>query len=349
MIVKDLLSLLKKAKAFAKENSAIDWTKNVQILGSDTYLSLYCCDGESAIWIEEPIGEGIEQSITGMFCINIFNLFKIIKTLPEMAEVKIKARRDSIVISSQSAKMTMNTVPPENILMLKRQSEWKEIDKSFFEIFRLVSSTALDEQRPIAFDGKKIHHSSATSIVYAFAESNCLPSFKVSPKTSEKMYVDQFDKIAISDRTICLKNETCEVCVVQSGIPAIMIDPLIDSANRDYPNKVAVEQQDLKHAYDTIVQLREIGKLDDKVLELSINSDGLVLGFRGSEFKVKCKSGNENVSTNFRLSIDHIKALVLGRNSKEDDELSFMFASKVETMFVASRGTGIFYIGGLSR
>ena len=344
MIVENTCEILKKVKEFAKENSAYEFAKNVRIVGNENTLSLYCCDGESAIWQECPV-DG--KPILGEFCINVFSLIKILKTLPPNNDIGMKLTSNSILkLKGPLCKVDLRTVPVDHVLQISPHSNWSAMREGFFDSFRLISSMADNDLSPISYDGQRISYSTGSTVSFKEYPSE-ITSFKLNPKIATRAFMDSFNQIDVTEKSIHCRNHDCEIILFQTLLEAPRIDPIIKAVKDVYINEVDLSLSELRSVQETVSTLKEVGKLESNAVDILITDD-ILISYYDSEFKLMCVNP-ANIRAAIRIPITHLKTITSTKNAREGDTIKLLLSSQENTMFVANKGHGVIFAGGLSR
>lgn len=350
MLVSDFVKIIDRVKFFAKENSVIDLAKNVRIKSDESSVELYCCDGESCIW--QTFKQESEQAINGNFCIDAFVLAKLLKSLPPTVEMKLthSMRNDEVKVSGKSFNLKLKALSVSNVLLIDNHLNWVDMIPGVVDDISLISSMAHTDDRPIAFlpEENLIHHASINAIVYKQLSGDYIEinKFSISPHMSEKFLIDEFNKIDITDRHIHMKNDSCEVMIPQTHIPAIKVQALISNSSILHTQKVTVHGEEIRSVFNTMSKIKEINKLIADGVSLEVNGDEIIFKFYDSDFTVSCIN-ESRIETAIRFSFDMMKALALSKVGKNENVTLFFSETKNDSMLVADKGNGIMFIGGL--
>jgi hypothetical protein len=344
MLVENLCEDLKTIKEFARERSPYDQAKNVRITGNEDEVTFYCCDGEVAIWKKNKV-DG--NPILGDFSINIFSLFKILKTLPQDADVGIKANKNyHLSITTPLAKIPMRALPPEKVLEIPRNKNWKEeTQETFIESLRLLSLLAVNEAFPITYDGEYIYYVSRTLAIYKRIISDIMP-FKLTPKVAKHIFSDVFTQMNINEKSVNCRNKNCEIMLFQTLTTSVNIRGVTKNINDDFKHIVYVKLKDLLEVYKTIASLKEVEKEDSNAIDLTFEKDQMVIDYIGARIEIPC-SNIDGVSLKMRVPMDHLESVTSTREGGENGNLKIILSLGEYQAFVVDKGNGIIFVGGL--
>jgi hypothetical protein len=346
MLVDHLCDSLKKVKEFARENSPYDLAKNVRITGTEDEVTFYCCDGEVAIWKREKTHG---KPILGDFSINIFSLFKILKTLSPDSDIGIKLGSDSrIKIVGPSCKISVNSLSPERVLELPRNKKWEETtQEDFVEDLRLLTLLAVNELFPITYDGKYIYYATTKMVAYKEVKSDIL-LFKLTPKVARHIFSDTFTQMCVTEKSVSCRNKDCEIMLFQTLTKSFEIKGVLSNVNEDFKHIVDVRLKDLLEAHNTLASLREVENVESLAIDIGFESNQITIDCAGSRVEVPCLNV-DNISKQMRVPIDHLKSVTSTKEGWEDGKLRILLSLGEYESLVVDKGKGIIFAGGLMK
>jgi hypothetical protein len=346
MLVSYLCDNLKKIKEFARENSPYDLAKNVRITGTEDEVVFYCCDGEVAIWKREKTHG---KPILGDFSINIFSLFKILKTLSPDSDIGIKLGSNyNIKITGPSCKINVNSLTPDKILELSPNKKWEEAtQEDFIEDLQLISLLAVNELFPITYNSKYIYYATPKMVAYKEVKSS-IPSFKLTPKVARHIFSDTFTQMCITEKTINCRNKDCEIMLFQTLTKSFEIKGILNNIDKDFKHIVDIRLKDLLEAHNILASLREVEKIESPAIDIDFKPDQITIDCAGSKIEVPCLN-IDNISKQMRVPIDHLKSVTSTKEGWEDGKLRILLSLSEYESLVVDKGKGVIFAGGLMK
>lgn len=347
MIAEILAKYVRKVREFAKENSSYDLAKNMKFQGSANELILYCCDGESGIRQRVKIHG---TPIIGEFCVNAFNFSKILHNLHPQADIIIKINKDNyyLDITGPAFKFKLPAYSPDKIIELSPHKNWIPIKQSFFDKLKSVIPLCLHEEYPIVYNGNYISYVSPHAIIFIPQKIENLLPFKTNTKISNKIFVDYFENIDVTENQIFLSNENCEIFIPQISQNSPQIENIVKAVKEFHTITTDVNTTELSSAYNVIESLAEINELGVRGVDLIFEKNTLMLKYLDSEFLIADVKYAHPNTTHIKVPFDHLKVITAPSFVKEAHYVKILLAEQ-NKMFVTQKGPDLTLVGGLSK
>lgn len=344
MIAGILIKYIRKVKTFSKENTAYNIIHNVKFIGNKDELTLSCCDGNIGI-TQKLKQHGIP--IIGEFCVNVFKLYDTLSRLPEQADIAITVNKKNykLDIKTPTAKFQIPGYPPDQLFELSEHTTFKEINHDFFNKLDSIVKMNLDDSYPIVYNGEYIYYASPHLIIYVPETINIIP-FKTNTKIAQKIFIDTFTEIDVTENQIHLRNENCRIFIPQINTKAPILDPIIKAAY-EYNIIADVNVSELKSATGVIETLQSYDEFGIRSVQVNFEKNTLILNYQESEFLICDAKYIHPTKTTIRVPYDHLK-LITGTAFVKDANYIKILLAENNKMFVAKRSS-LFFVGGLSK
>ena len=344
MLASVLLTTLKKIKYFAWEDGPSHIYKNVQIKCNENYIEFFCCDGRSGIWQRIKQDKNV---ITGECCIDIFHLLKIFDKIDKNTEIDIKITDNLMKIYNKKISLPLSIKPVDQVMIVSRGKDYTDLNSTFLDELKSVLPGSIDkDDNPIIYNGRQLFYANPRALIYTptnkFSHDLC-----IEQKFIEKIFLDLFKEINITDGLTYLRNDDCEIFLPTFSGKMLKIDPLVNRVNSDYNISCKVNVKELAEAYNLIHGLSECDTTLDPKMILHLNSDNFELEFYDCKIKIFDYIYNHDNEYNFAIPLNHIRIIIRSSFTKMNEYIYLKFAKNVD--FFACANDNLLFVGGLFR